>query len=54
MDGVIGLKAIDSKFAFLGYIESAALDESVNDTRTVFSLSVEEIESSVDQAIERV
>jgi hypothetical protein len=54
MDGVIGLKAIDNKFAFLGYIESAALDESVNDTRTDFSLSEDEIESIVDQAKERV
>lgn len=54
MDGVIGLKAIDNKFAFLGYIESAALDDSVNDTRTDFSLSEDEVESIVDQAKERV
>lgn len=54
MDGVIGLKAIDNKFAFLGYIESTALDDSVNDTRTDFSLSEDEVESIVDQAKERV
>lgn len=50
MDGVFGLKAIDGKFAFLGYVESKALDKSVNETRTDFSLSDEEIEDIVDMA----
>ncbi len=54
MDGVIGLKAINGKFAYLGYVESKALDDSVNDTRTDFSLSEDEIENIVDQAKERV
>lgn len=50
MDGVFGLKAINGKFAFLGYVESAALDQSVNETRTDFSLSDDEIEEIVDAA----
>lgn len=50
MDGVFGLKAISGKFAFLGYVESQALDQAVNETRTDFSLSDEDIESIVDQA----
>ena len=50
MDAVIGLKAIDNKFAFLGYVESAALDSSVNDTRTDFSLSDDEMEAIIDDA----
>lgn len=54
MDGVIGLRAIDNKFAFLGYVESGALDSSVNDTRTDFSLSEDEVDSIVDEAKERV
>ena len=54
MDPVIGLKAIDGKFAFLGYVESAALDQAVNDTRTDFSLSDDDVEAIVDHAKERV
>ncbi len=54
MDPVIGLKAIDGKFAFLGYVESAALDLAVNDTRTDFSLSDDDVEAIVDHAKERV
>lgn len=38
MDSVIGLKAIDGKYAFFGYLEGPMLNESVNDTRTEFSL----------------
>lgn len=38
MDGVIGLKAIDGKYALFGYLEGDILNESVNDTRTEFSL----------------
>jgi hypothetical protein len=52
MDAVLGLKAIDGKFAFLGYVESKALDRSANDTRTDFSMSEEEIERVVDDAKE--
>jgi hypothetical protein len=54
MDAVIGLKAIDSKFAFLGYVEGNPLDASVNDTRTDFSLSDDEIEAIVDSAKARM
>jgi len=50
MDGVFGLKAIDGKFAFLGYVESKLLDQSVNETRTDFSLSDDEVENIVNQA----
>jgi hypothetical protein len=50
MDAVLGLKAIDGKFAFLGYVESEALDRSANDTRTDFSISEEEIDKIVDTA----
>lgn len=50
MDGVIGLKSIDGKYAFLGYVEAKALDEAVNDTRTDFSLSDDEIDDIVDLA----
>ena len=50
MDGVFGLKAIDGKFAFLGYVESVALDKTVNETRTDFSLADEEVENIVDEA----
>jgi len=50
MDGVFGLKDINGKFAFLGYVESKALDKSVNETRTDFSLSDDEIEGIVDVA----
>jgi hypothetical protein len=44
MDDVIGLKAIDGKYAFFGYLEGPMLDSSVNDTRTEFSLSAETID----------
>lgn len=50
MDAVLGLKAIDGKFAFLGYVESKALDAVVNETRTEFSLSEDEISEIVDTA----
>lgn len=43
MDGVIGLKAIDGKYAFFGYLEGPLLDGAVNDTRTEFSLSEDTI-----------
>jgi hypothetical protein len=38
MDSVIGLKAIDGKYAFFGYLEGPMLNDSVNDTRTEFSI----------------
>lgn len=50
MDGVFGLKAVEGKFAFLGYVEAESLDRSVNETRTDFSLSDDEIEAIVDEA----
>lgn len=54
MDPVIGLKAINGAFAFLGYIEAEVLDRAVNDTRTDFSLSEDDISTIVDQAKEHV
>tara|TARA_R100001369_G_scaffold60803_1_gene87598 strand:+ start:465 stop:2429 length:1965 start_codon:yes stop_codon:yes gene_type:complete len=39
MDSVIGLKAIDGKYAFFGYLEGNMLNDAVNDTRTEFSLN---------------
>lgn len=53
LDSVLGMKAIDSKYAFLGYVESAFLDGSANDTRTAFSLDDEEITAIVDAAKQR-
>jgi hypothetical protein len=50
MDSVIGLKAIDGKFAFLGYVESISLNDSANDTRTDFSLSDDELDEILDFA----
>ncbi len=44
MDSVIGLKAIDGKYAFFGYLEGPMLNESVNDTRTEFSLGDDTID----------
>ena len=54
MDGVIGMKAIGGKFAFLGYVESNILNESANDTRTEFSLSDDDLELVVDTSKEKV
>jgi hypothetical protein len=53
MDAVFGLKAIDGKFAFLGYIESEILNRSANDTRTEFSLADDDLEQIVDAAKEK-
>lgn len=50
LDGVLGMKAIDNKFAFLGYVESEYLNSSANDTRTAFSLDDEQISAIVDIA----
>ncbi|KAK0349382.1 hypothetical protein LTR94_033366, partial [Friedmanniomyces endolithicus] len=47
------MKAIDSKYAFLGYVESKFLDNNANDTRTAFSLDDEEIAEIVDAAKQR-
>ena len=38
LDSVLGMKAINGKFAFFGYVESSFLNDSANDTRTAFSL----------------
>lgn len=54
MDAVLGLKAIDGKYAFLGYVESIVLDDAVNETRTEFSLSDDEVEAIVDEAKAKV
>lgn len=53
LDSVLGMKAIDSKYAFLGYVESNFLDANANDTRTAFSLDDEEIAAIVDAAKQR-
>lgn len=54
LDSVIGMKAIDGKYAFLGYVESPFLDASANATRTSFSLEIEQQESVVNIAKEFV
>lgn len=54
MDAVLGLKAIDGKYAFLGYVESEILNRTANETRTEFSLSDDDLEKIVDAAKERV
>ncbi len=51
MDNVLGLKAVEGKFSFLGYVEAESLDDSVNETRTNFSLDEQEIEEIVSEAI---
>lgn len=53
LDSVLGMKAIDSKYAFLGYVESAFLDSNANDTRTAFSFDDEEVAAIVDSAKQR-
>jgi Histidine kinase-, DNA gyrase B-, and HSP90-like ATPase len=50
MDAVLGLKAIDGKYALLGYVESVGLDNAVNETRTEFSMVDEDIDLIVDEA----
>lgn len=50
LDSVLGMKAIDSRFAFLGYVESDFLNTNANDTRTAFSLDEEEVTEIVDAA----
>jgi hypothetical protein len=52
MDSVIGLKAIDGKFAFFGYLEGSALNDWVNDTRTEFSLDAETVDDLKRACIE--
>lgn len=54
LDSVIGMKAIDGQYAFLGYVESAFLDRSVNETRTGFSLEEDQMKSVVDIAKEKI
>lgn len=50
MDAVLGMKAIDGRHAFLGYVESEILNKTANDTRTEFSLSDEDLDLIVDAA----
>lgn len=50
MDAVLGMKAIDGKHAFFGYVEAQILDDTANETRTEFSLSEDDIEQIVDAA----
>lgn len=53
MDQVLGLKAIDNKWAYFGYVESDLLNDTCNDTRTDFSLSDEIIDEIKKLAIEK-
>lgn len=50
LDSVLGMKAINGKFAFFGYVESSFLNDSANDTRTAFSLEDDEISEIIDKA----
>ena len=50
LDSVLGMKAVDGKYAFFGYIESEYLNRNANDTRTAFSLDDDQIEQIVDKA----
>lgn len=54
MDEVIGLKAIDDKYAFFGYLEGLLLDGAVNDTRTEFSLSEDTIDDLKRECIAKM
>ena len=54
MDSVIGLKAINGKFAFFGYLEGSVLNEVVNDTRTEFSLGDDPIDGLKRECIEKI
>lgn len=47
-DKVLGMNAIHGRHAFLGYVESDALDDSVNETRTNFSISEEIVSQVID------
>lgn len=53
LDSVLGMKAINGKFAFFGYVESPYLNSHANDTRTSFSIDEEQISEIVDQAKSR-
>lgn len=54
MDSVIGLKAIDNQYACFGYLEGNLLNQSVNDTRTEFSLSEEPIDDLKRECISAI
>ncbi|MBL9049756.1 MAG: ATP-binding protein [Tabrizicola sp.] len=54
MDEVIGLKAIDEKFAFFGYLEGEALNGVVNDTRTDFSFDDSVIDDLKRECIQKM
>jgi hypothetical protein len=50
MDKVIGMTAIDHKFACFAYVESPFLDLTANETRTDFSISEQQIGQIIDKA----
>jgi hypothetical protein len=50
LDAVLGMNAIDGKYAYLSYVESEILNKTANDTRTEFSLSDDDLELIVDAA----
>ena len=54
LDQSIGLKIIDKKYAFYGYLEGPTLNNSVNDTRTDFSLSDEIIDGLKKKCINKI
>ncbi len=50
LDSVLGMKAVDGKYAFLGYVESDYLNKNANDTRTAFSLDEDQVNQIIDTA----
>lgn len=54
MDSVLGLKAIDGKYAFFGYLEGPMLNDAVNDTRTEFSLSDDVVDELKRECIDNM
>ncbi len=50
LDTALGFRAVEGKFAFLGYVESDVLDDSANDTRTDFSLDKKTIDEIINEA----
>jgi len=50
LDAVLGMTAIDGKYAYLSYVESEILNDTANDTRTEFSLSDDDLELIVNAA----
>ncbi len=54
LDKQLGFKAIEGNLAFLGYVESEVLDDSVIDSRTSFSLDKKEIKEIINGARSRI